>query len=545
MAQLGYTPILLYASTTAGVSPSASNLTNNSTGSEIAINIADGKLFYKDVANAIQLIGSKDAAAGIFSNVAITGGNINGTTIGATTKAAGHFTTLESSGLASLNSLSTASATITGGSIDGTAIGGTTRAAGAFTTLTLTNVLTVANGGTGAATLTGYVYGNGTGAMTASTTIPTTDLSGTIANNQLAYSSLTIGSTSISLGGTAATLAGLTSVTVTQDPISALQLATKQYVDNSVQGILNKYQVDFSTTGDITLTGLGTQTGGDWSSALTAGQEVLVKNQALSQYNGIYVAASGTWTRATFMDTWSEVVGAFTFVQGGATLANTGWVAVVPSTGTIDVTPMPWSQFSGAGTYTAGAGLTLVGNQFSITNTSVTAGSYGSASSVATFTVNAQGQLTLAGSTPIAIATSQITSGVLGTSYGGTGLSSFTSGGAVYASSTSVLTTGTLPVTAGGTGVTTLSGLAYGNGTGAFSAATASEVVSVIGSTYVANATHATNADNIAVAAGSGTTNYLAFFAGSSGNQPIYLNTALTYNASTNSITAGIQGGQF
>lgn len=545
MAQLGYTPILLYASTTVGVSPSASNLTNNSTGSEVAINIADGKLFYKDLTNAIQVIASKNAAAGIFSNVTITGGTIDGTTIGATTKAAGGFTTLTTTGLASLQSLSTASATITGGSIDGTAIGGTTRAAGAFTTLTLTNALSVANGGTGAQTLTGYVYGNGTGAMTASTTIPTTDLSGLIANNQLANSSLTIGSTTIALGGTTATLSGLTSVTVTQDPVSAMQLTTKQYVDNAVQGILNKYEVDFSTTGDITLSGLGTQAGGDWTTPLTAGQEVLVKNQVLSQYNGIYVVGSGTWTRATFMDTWAEVVGAFTFVQGGATLSQTGWVAVVPNTGTIDVTPMPWSQFSGAGTYTAGTGLSLIGTQFNITNTTVTAGSYGSASSVATFTVNAQGQLTLAGSTPIAIATSQITSGVLGTSYGGTGLSSFTPGGAVYASSSSVLTTGTLPVTAGGTGVATITGLVYGNGTAAFSAATAAQVVSTIGSNYVANATHATNADNLNVSAGSGATNYLAFFAGSTGNQPVYVNTALTYNATTNSITAGIQGGQF
>lgn len=545
MAQTGYTPILLYASTTASTAPSAANLTNNSTGSEIAINIADGKIYYKDLSNAVQLVASKDAAAGIFSNVAITGGNINGTTIGATTKAAGGFTTITTTGLASLQSLSTASATITGGSIDGTIIGGTTRAAGSFTTLTLTNALTVANGGTGATTLTGYVKGNGTGAMTASSTVPTTDLSGTISNAQLANSSLTIGSTSIALGATASTLGGLTSVAVTQDPVSALQLATKQYVDNAVQGILNKYQVDFSTTGPVTLSGLGTQAGGDWSSALTAGQEVLVKNQASSQFNGIYVVSAGSWTRATFMDTWAEVVGAFTFVQGGTALANTGWVAVVPQTGTIGVTPMPWTQFSGAGTYTAGTGLTLTGTQFSITSTTVTAGSYGSASSVATFTVNAQGQLTLAGSTPIAIATSQITSGILGTTYGGTGLSSFTSGGAVYASSTSVLTTGTLPVTAGGTGVATITGLAYGNGTSAFSAATAAQVVSVIGSTAVTNATNATNSTNTNVNTGSGATNYLAFFAATSGQQPVYVNSALTYNATTNSITAGIQGGQF
>ncbi len=44
---------------------------------------------------------------------------------------------------------------------------------------------------------------------------------------------------------------------------------------------------------------------------------------------------------------------------------------------------------------------------------------------------------------------------VLGTTYGGTGLASFTSGGAVYATSTSALTTGTLPIASGGTGATT------------------------------------------------------------------------------------------
>jgi len=46
-------------------------------------------------------------------------------------------------------------------------------------------------------------------------------------------------------------------------------------------------------------------------------------------------------------------------------------------------------------------------------------------------------------------------SGVVPVANGGTGLSSVTSGGAVYASSSSALTTGTLPLTAGGTGATT------------------------------------------------------------------------------------------
>jgi hypothetical protein len=59
MAQTGYTPILIYSSSTASNLPSASNLTNSTLGSELAINITDGKLFYKDNANAIQVIGWK------------------------------------------------------------------------------------------------------------------------------------------------------------------------------------------------------------------------------------------------------------------------------------------------------------------------------------------------------------------------------------------------------------------------------------------------------------------------------------------------------
>lgn len=59
MAQTGYTPILLYSSSTSSQVPAAGNLTNSTLGSELAINITDGKLFYKDNANAIQVIGWK------------------------------------------------------------------------------------------------------------------------------------------------------------------------------------------------------------------------------------------------------------------------------------------------------------------------------------------------------------------------------------------------------------------------------------------------------------------------------------------------------
>jgi len=58
MAATGYSTLLLYASQTAGHTPSAANLTNSAAGSEVAINIADGLLFYKDPSGSVKSIGS-------------------------------------------------------------------------------------------------------------------------------------------------------------------------------------------------------------------------------------------------------------------------------------------------------------------------------------------------------------------------------------------------------------------------------------------------------------------------------------------------------
>jgi len=344
--------------------------------------------------------------------------------------------------------------------------------------VTVGGTLNAASGGTGANTLTGYVYGNGTGVMTASTTIPNaglanssvtyngttvalgasgtitanttnaltigTGLSGTsfngssavtiaidstvatltgtqtltnktisgstntltnIANASLTNSSVTVGTTAIALGASSLTLGGLTSVAVTQDPVSALELATKQYVDSVAQGLDPKASCVAATTTNITLSGTQTIDG----VALIAGDRCLVKDQTLSQNNGIYLVAAGAWTRATDMDSWAEVSGAFTFIEQGTLYADTGWVCTSDAGGTLGTTPITWVQFAGVGSYTAGTGLTLTGTQFSITNTAVTAASYGSATQVGTFTVNAQGQLTSASNTTVTPAVGSIT----------------------------------------------------------------------------------------------------------------------------------------
>lgn len=296
-------------------------------------------------------------------------------------------------------------------------------------TLTLGGRLNVANGGTGASTLTGYLIGNGTSAFTASSTIPTSALSGTISNAQLTNSAITIGSTSVSLGSTITTLAGvsisgstntltnignssltnssltvgttnialgatsltlggLTSVAVTQDPVSALQLATKQYVDAVAQGLNTKAAVLVATTANITLSGEQTIDG-----ITTSLSRVLVKNQTLPANNGIYLSNPAAWTRAADASTWNQLISAYVFVEEGTTQADTGWVCTVDPGGTLGVTAVTWAQFSGAGSYTAGTGLTLTGTQFSITNTG-TAGTYGSATLIPVITTNAQGQVT-------------------------------------------------------------------------------------------------------------------------------------------------------
>ena len=149
------------------------------------------------------------------------------------------------------------------------------------------------------------------------------------------------------------------------DPAAAQDAATKAYVDNLSQGLETKGSVRAATTANLTLSAPQTVDG----VSLIAGDRVLVKNQTTPSANGIYVVAAGAWTRATDMDAWAEVPGAFTFVESGSSQADTGWVSTADPGGTLGTTSITWAQFSSAGNYVGGAGLTLTGTTFDVVGT--------------------------------------------------------------------------------------------------------------------------------------------------------------------------------
>jgi hypothetical protein len=167
--------------------------------------------------------------------------------------------------------------------------------------------------------------------------------------------------------------AGTYKITNLGAPASSTDAATKAYVDAVSEGLHIHPSCDAATSANVDIS--TELEAGDVIDGVTlaAGNRVLVKSQTTSSQNGIYVVqASGAALRASDFNEPQEVDGGdFVFVTGGTLYDNTGWVQTTTNVVTIGTDPIVFTQFSGAGTYQAGTGLTLAGNTFSI-NTSTT-----------------------------------------------------------------------------------------------------------------------------------------------------------------------------
>ena len=201
-----------------------------------------------------------------------------------------------------------------------------------------------------------YNDGAGTFTLDIDSTVTTNSGAQTLTNKTLG--------TSTALGANLD--AGTYKITNLGAPTNSTDAATKAYVDAVSEGLhvheAAKVYVGTNINISTDLEAGDTVDG----VTLTAGMRVLVNGQTTKSQNGIYVVqASGGALRATDFDTPTEVSsGDFIFVSSGSSYGNTGWVQT-KSPATIGTDEISFTQFSGAGTYTAGAGLTLTGTVFS------------------------------------------------------------------------------------------------------------------------------------------------------------------------------------
>ena len=173
------------------------------------------------------------------------------------------------------------------------------------------------------------------------------------------------------------------------DPVNATDAANKRYVDELVEGLKTAPSVHAATTGNLSGTydngtaGVGATLNLGATATLTIDGEsvwvlydgILLKDQTNKAENGRYFVSqvgdgSTDWilTRCPVCDEADEIPGRYVFVNDGVVNAGTGWVQVVddPNTFVVGTDDIDVYQFSGAGTYSAGTGLTLTGTEFAV-----------------------------------------------------------------------------------------------------------------------------------------------------------------------------------
>ncbi len=146
------------------------------------------------------------------------------------------------------------------------------------------------------------------------------------------------------------------------DAVNPQDAVTKAQLDAAIQGWKWKDPVRAATTANITLSGAQTIDG----VSVIAGDRVLVKNQSAGADNGIYVAASGAWSRAADYDAASELVAGTVFVSEGTANGNSQWTMTTDAPITLGTTALVWTQAGGGASYTAGNGIGISGGVISV-----------------------------------------------------------------------------------------------------------------------------------------------------------------------------------
>ena len=249
---------------------------------------------------------------------------------------------------------------IDGGAIDGAVIGANTRAAGSFTTVNANSTITGQSFTDSTATLSGGGLTGLTNLSVDNINANANTISTTNSNGDLILSPNGTGTVTVPSGYKDRSGFGTTS------------LVTKEYVDAVKVGLDFKDSVRVATTANLNLSAPGASIDGI---SLSSGDRVLVKNQSTASENGIYVwnGASSTATRATDADSSTEVTaGMFVFVEEGTVNADQGFVLTTDGSITVGSTSLSFTQFSGAGQIVAGDAITKTGNQLDVNDDNIT-----------------------------------------------------------------------------------------------------------------------------------------------------------------------------